>query len=258
MVSGEEKTATALYQDNTTTYRPQGTGQTQVGRVRYRNDATLDIYSPPSWAFDQPLPAVVFINAWSTTQDTVLFFPDGTPMDEGLGADDYQNSNSYMSMANAIAASGLIGVVFGTRDDPYGDLEDAMGWLTSNASGLGIDENKIAARTWSAHTLTGLRVIMNEGDWQDDLAAAVVYYGWMPYEDVRGDGPPIQLVRAVEDRDFFLESQDQFLTVAADMGLLVDVEEIPGPRSLDVEPGYEDITVEAITATLDTQFENSG
>jgi hypothetical protein len=252
LVSGEEKAATVVYRDDPTTYQPPETGVTKVGRVRYRDDpATLDIYYPPSYTFDERLPAVVFINAWSTTQDTVLLFPNGTPMDEGLGTDDYQNSNSYISMGNAVAASGMIGVVYGTKDDPYQDLDDAMNWLTANAADLGIDQTKIAAWMWSAHTLTGLRVIMEEGDWQDDLAATVIYYGWMPYVDIRGDGPPIQLVRAMEDLDFFLESQDQFLAVAADVGLLVEVEEIQGPHSFNIEPGYEDLTIEAFTATLD-------
>lgn len=126
-----------------------------------------------------------------------------------------------------------------------------MHWLTAKAADLGIVQAKIAAWMWSAHTLTGLRVIMGEGDWQDDLAAAVVYYGWVPYEDIRGNGPPVQLVRAMEDLDDFLESQDQFLTVASDVGVLVEVVEIPGPHSFNVTPGYEDLTVEAFTATLD-------
>lgn len=89
LISGDEKAAAVLYRDHPTTYQPPETALTQVGRVRFRDDATLDIYYPPSYAFDERLPAVVFINAWSTTQDTVLLFPDGTPMDESLGTDDY-------------------------------------------------------------------------------------------------------------------------------------------------------------------------
>jgi dienelactone hydrolase len=154
-------------------------------------------------------------------------------------------------MGNAVAASGMIGVVYGTRDDPYQDLDDAMNWLTATAADLGIDQAKIAAWMWSAHTLTGLRVIMDEGDRQDDLSAAVVYYGWLPYEDIRAGGPPIQLVRATEDLDSFLESQDRFLTLAAELGVLVEVEEVQGPHSFNIEAGYEDLTVEAFLTTLD-------
>ena len=55
----------------------------------------------------------------------------------------------------------------------------------------------------------------------------------------------------MEDLDFFLESQDQFLTVAAEVGYPVEVEEIQGPHNFNVEPGYEDLTVEAFMTTLD-------
>lgn len=252
LVSGETKAATAIRpieEDESVTYLLPGAIDTHVGRVRYRSDVTLDLYFPPSYTFEEALPAVVFANGWSSTQNTVMIDENGQPMDEGFGTLDWQNSHSFTSMGNLVAASGLIGVVYGTVDDPYRDLDDVVKWLTSNATELGIDPSRTAVWMWSAHALTGLRVVMGEGNRQDNLAGAVVYYGWMPSDRVRDD-LPVQVIRASEDLPFFIDSQARFFTEAEALGAPVEYAEIQGPHSFDREPGYEAATIETIDSTL--------
>lgn len=260
LVSGEHKTATASERDDPITYNHPGADDTQVGRVRYRDDATLDLYYPPGYRFDELLPAVVFANAWSTTEETILIQPDGEPMDESLGTADFQNSDSFISMGNLVSAAGLIGIVHGTTDDPAVDLDEAMTWVMANAEALGVDASRTAAWMWSAHTLTGLRIVMEKGPWQDALDAVIVYYGWMPLDTLRAD-LPIHMVKALEDLPFFIESQDAFMDAAAEVAAPIDDVEVQGPHNFDRVSGQEDSTAQAFDSTLtflDTVFAGEG
>jgi len=57
LVTGAAKPDSAAEHDDVATYAPTGVGDTQVGRVAYRADVTLDVYYPPAYRFDTPLPA---------------------------------------------------------------------------------------------------------------------------------------------------------------------------------------------------------
>jgi hypothetical protein len=256
LVVGADRLRLVTERDDPILYAPAAVRATQVGRVAYRDDVTLDVYYPPGHDFDEPRPAVVFVNAFSTTADTLLTRPDGIPV-EPLPSVDFQNSDSYAGMGTLVAASGIIGIVYGTGDDPARDLSDAMEWTIANAAELGIDPEHIGAWMWSAHTLTGLRAVMDEsGSWQQDLDCAVVYYGWMPADHVRPD-LPIQVVKALGDEQFFIGSIDAFMIEAESVGAPVDYLEVEGPHAFDRAPGYSAIAEETFQRTLaflGTQF----
>lgn len=250
LVSGAERLRLVTERDEPIVYAPPGAGETRVGRVAYRDGVTLDVYYPPAYEFDERLPAVVFINAFSTTSDTLLTRPDGMPV-EPLPSFDFQNSDSYTGMGTLVAASGMIGIVYGTGDDPARDVSDAMEWTMANAGELGVDPQHVAVWMWSAHTLTGLRAVMDDsGLWQQDLDCAVVYNGWMPVDRVRAD-LPVQVVKALGDEQFFIDSIDAFMLEAESVGAPVDYFEVDGPHGFYAKPGFEAIAEVTFQRTLE-------
>ena len=249
MMSGADKLAMATESVGVATFAPTGIEATQVGRALYRNDVSLDVYYPPDYQFDQPLPTVVFVNAFSTTAPTVLIDPEGAIMDD-LPTVDFQNADSFISLGNMVAASGMIAVVYGTGNDPRRDLSDAMTWLLDNTASLGIDPDHLSLWMFSAHTLIGLRSVMDPNEvWAESLECAVVYYGWMPHDDIRTD-LPVHVVKALEDDAFFIYSIDAFMAEADKAGAPVDYYEVQGPHAFDLEPEYADVTSTAFRKTL--------
>jgi hypothetical protein len=234
MVSGAEKLAAASVPVGVATYTPDGIDRTRVGTIAYRKDASLDLYYPPDFVLDAPLPTVVVVNGFSTVDETLLIRPDGAI--ETLPAVDFRRSDSFISLANTLAASGMLAVVYGTTDDPPGDLDDAMDWLLDNADGLLIDRDHVALWMFSAHTLVGLRGAMDrDRDWAKHLAGAVVFYGWMPVDEFRTD-LPVLAVKALRDDVFFVESMDDYVARAAVAGAPVEYHEVDGPHSFDFDP----------------------
>jgi hypothetical protein len=236
MVSGRDKLATATVRLGVAAYSPPGTGDTRVARAEYRDEAVVDLYFPPDFTFAATLPAVVVVNGFATIGATELVRPDGGI--EILPTVDLQAADAFISLANAIAASGLIAVVYGTADDPPRDLDDVMTWLLDNAGGLGIDTDHLALWMFSAHTLVGLRAAMDDDRrWARNLSNAVVFYGWMPLDTFRTD-LPVLAVKALRDLPMFTESMDDFILAATEAGASIEYHEVDAPHSFDFDPGF--------------------
>ena len=236
MVSGRDKLATATVQLGVATHSPPGTGDTRVARAGYRDEAVVDLYFPPDFTFAAALPTVVVVNGFAAVGATELVRPDGGI--ETLPAVDMQAADAFISLANAIAASGLIAVVYGTTDDPTRDLDDVMAWLLDNAGELRIDTDHLALWMFSAHTLVGLRAAMDDGRrWARSLSSVVVFYGWMPLDTLRPD-LPVLAVKALGDLPMFTESMDDFMAAATEAGVSVEYLEVDAPHSFDFDPGF--------------------
>jgi acetyl esterase/lipase len=86
----------------------------------------------------------------------------------------FKDMGSFVSWAQLVAASGLVGITYANRepDDIYGVLDRVQ----QNAASLGIDGSKIGVWACSGHGPNALAVLMGHG--RDRLACAVLAYAY--------------------------------------------------------------------------------
>jgi len=136
----------------TVVYRLPGMEAAAVRRaVAYRTNehgaVTMDLYYPVDPG-SQPLPAVVI----------VLGYPDvGVQTPFGC---QFREMGMMISWAQLFAASGMVGVVYETRE-PAADAQAVLAYLQEHGAELGIDGTKIGVWSSSGNVPTALSVLMD-------------------------------------------------------------------------------------------------
>ena len=124
----------------------------------------MDIYLPPHRQQMDPLPAVVF----------VFGYPDpGMRRIFGCPAKDI---GTYVSWAELIAASGMVGVTY-TNRRPVEDLHAALRHLRDHAPELGVDRDRLAIWACSGNVPNALALLIQEA--AGALKCAALNYGYM-------------------------------------------------------------------------------
>lgn len=132
----------------TVVYRIPGMEAVTVQRgVAYSGALTLDLYYPPDRG-SKPLPAVVIVLGYRDV---------GVPTMFGC---QFREMGMTISWAQLFAASGMVGVVYETRN-PASDAQAVLSYLHENGAVLGIDENRIAVWSSSGNVPVALSVLMD-------------------------------------------------------------------------------------------------
>jgi hypothetical protein len=119
---------------------------------------TMDAYSPVG---DGLKPAVVI----------VMGYPDvGVPLVFGC---QFREMGWVVSWARLLAASGMVGVVYETRN-PAADADAVLACVRKNAAGLGIDATRLGVWACSGHVPVALSMLMD-----GNLQCGVLSYGFM-------------------------------------------------------------------------------
>ena len=99
----------------------------------------------------------------------------------------FKDMGSFVSWAQLVAASGLVGITYANREP--GDVNELLHDVQQNAASLGIDGNRIGVWACSGHGPNALSVLMEPG--RDGLRCAVLAY---PYT-LDLEGPPASPMR---------------------------------------------------------------
>jgi len=204
---------------------------------------TMDVYSPPGGSSAMPFPAVVI----------VLGYPDvGVPNRLGCQFKDF---GMTVSWARLLAASGMIAVIYTTRD-PATDVHAVLQHIRQNASSLGVDEHRIGMFAASANVVVALSALMHDADLEcatllygytldvdgkTAVADASKMYGFINACAGRSVGAlpgdvPLFVVRAGRDQADLNSSLDRFLTDALARNLPVSfVNYATGAHAFDLE-----------------------
>ena len=174
----------------------------------------LDVYSP----------------AGAPQKRAAVLFVHGYPVPPGLKL---KNGGQYVSWAQLVAASGLVGVPLDWRGEPA-DLADALAYVRRSAGDLGIDAERLAVFGVSAGGGPALVEALREVP--PSVRAAVVYYGNLTAAVAalggRAAGPlPAMLVaKAGRDAQMPAAPADQFVVDARAKG--ADVEALLHPTGV--------------------------
>jgi dienelactone hydrolase len=231
--------------------------------VKYRvtDDGTLtmDVYYPPDSKSGSRMPAVVF----------VFGYPDSTI--KAMIGSKLKEMGQYISWGRLTAASGLVAIIYETRE-PTVDIRELLAYVRQNASSLGVDENRIAVWACSGNVPMALSVLMQGTS--DYLKCAVLYYGFMldcegsnsvaeaaetvgfvnpcvgrTVDDLPQD-VPLFIVRAGQDNPRLNETIDRFLGKAVVRNMPVTLTNYSdGPHAFDILDDSE-ISREIIRQTL--------
>jgi hypothetical protein len=137
-------------------------------RVADDGPLTMDLYYPPEAGAGTRTAAVIFVTG---------FADRGA---ERMLGSRFKDMGSFVSWAQLVAASGLVGVTY-ANEKPT-DVYKVLHHLQQNAASLGIDANRIGVWSCSGHAPNALSVLMEQR--RDGLTCAVLAY---PYTlDVTG------------------------------------------------------------------------
>jgi dipeptidyl aminopeptidase/acylaminoacyl peptidase len=134
----------------------------------------MDVYYPPNFQNDRPLPAVLFVHG------------DG-PAEMLRDAKDW---GQYIAWGQLVAASGLVGVTFNHRStnqltamaEVGSDIDDLIGYVRDEAASLNIDKERLGLWVASAGAAHGLSAALREKP--AFIRCIVAYYGvmdWLPF-----------------------------------------------------------------------------
>lgn len=233
------------------------------------NALALDLYYPPEWTPDTPLPVVLFANDF--------------PMNSELGQCG-RNCYSYPSWGRLIAANGLIAAIY-DGDHPT-DMEAVAEFIRANATELGIDADRFGVMGVSADA--SLAEVFAHHSGHEYVRFLIIYYGYLltpegflrdefdrmaldtgfygkelgALERLRSDLPTL-LVRCGKDDDLNLRSTDRFADIAAESQMpLTLIRFDTGGHVFDVaDPNTADVKEEAINIveqTLDFMKREAG
>ena len=193
-------------------------------RVTDAGPLTMDLYYPPDSKAGARTPAVIFVTGFSD------------PGAEQMLGSRFKDMGSFVSWAQLVAISGLVGITYANREP--GDVHEVLLYLQQNAASLGIDENRIGVWACSGHGPNALSVLMDHG--RDGLGCAVLAY---PYTlDLDGS---ISIAEAAK--------QFRFVTPAAGKsvnGLPPDLPLFVARAGLDQMPGLNDALDRFLGAAL--------
>jgi hypothetical protein len=208
----------------------------------------MDLYYPPGRDGGPSAPAVVFVTGFR---------------DAGLQAMlgcKFREMGSYMSWAQLMAASGVIGVTY-ENHEPAADAKRVLQYITDHATDLGIDAKRLAVWSCSGNVPNALSLLMER---TDGMKCAVLCYGYMldldakstvadaakrfgfanpaagkSAEDLPGD-LPIFIARAGKDEPALNGTIDGFVRNALTLNLPLTLANYPnGPHAFDLYCGDE-------------------
>jgi hypothetical protein len=224
-------------------YRIPGMDHAIVHRdIEYKDRQTLDIYYPPGFCRDIPIPALLFVFAGSDAGAERI-----------LGCK-FKEMESYICWSRLAAASGFAAITY-TNSDPAAGPFDVLAHIRRNARTLMIDASRIAVWACSGNVPLALSVVMREAP-----RCAVLCYGYLL--DLDGStivadsmrkwgfvnpsagksiadlpaGVPLMIVRAGRDELPGLnETMDRFVTGALRANLnLTLVNHAAAPHAFDI------------------------
>jgi acetyl esterase/lipase len=198
-----------------------------------------------------PLHFDLYTPAKASGATPVVVFVHGTVQTVGV-----RRWGVFTSYGRAVAAMGMIGIVFDHRllgferlRDAASDLADLQRYVRENAKTLGIDENRMALWSYSYGASLISTALRERQKWWKLLVA---YYGLMEAPGGGADfsaiaalgrdastAPPILLARAGQDDPTLNATIDRFVTAAKSAGATVDLLTHPtGHHGFDViDPG---------------------
>jgi hypothetical protein len=214
--------------------------QVTVANVPYKEGLTMDVYYPPDFDFSSPAPAVVFVNVFGAFGNTRL-----------------KDWGPYVSWGQLAAASGLIGINYDHNEftnDPRTDLRDLIAFIETNAPMLGVEKDHLCLWSASSNTPYALEVLLDkEGEYQQVLSCAVIYYGDAIETDYFPTGLSLFIVNVREDSNNFL---DKFANKAKEAGLTVELIMYEGGKhGFDYKQDTEE-TRDIVSRTLEFMKEN--
>jgi hypothetical protein len=131
-------------------------------RVTETGALTMDLYYPPATKAGAQTPAVIFVTGYSDSGA------------EKMIGSRFKDMGSFVSWAQLVAASGLVGITYANREP--GDIYDALHHVRQNAASLQIDADRIGVWACSGHGPNALSVLMERG--RDGLKCAVLAYAY--------------------------------------------------------------------------------
>lgn len=137
------------------------------GVVYRQTDAgplTLDLWSPPNVAANEPQPTVIFVSG----------FPD-PGFERHMGCKVLEMA-AYESWARLVNVSGLRAITYGNRE-PATDFTALLDHVHEHAAELGVDRKRIALWACSGNVPTALSALLASAE--VPIAAAVLCYGYM-------------------------------------------------------------------------------
>ena len=123
----------------------------------------MDIYYPPKALANDALGVVILVTGHA---DPVIEAAVGCKL---------KDSESYISWARLIAASGVIAITY-TNREPLNDIASLLEFLDANAQGLGIDVSRTGLWSCSANVPCALSQLMSE---RKSHRCAAFLYGFM-------------------------------------------------------------------------------
>jgi hypothetical protein len=114
--------------------------------VEYKPALNMDLYYPAG--AEAPLPAVVIVFGY---RDVGVTSPFGCQLREMA---------MFVSWAELFAASGIVGVLYETKD-PADDASAVLSYVRANGAALGIDQTRLAVWASSGHVPVALSVLMD-------------------------------------------------------------------------------------------------
>ena len=131
-------------------------------RVTDGGPLMMDLYYPPDSKAGARTPAVILVTGFSDLGAEKM-----------LGSR-FKDMGSFVSWAQLIAVSGLVGITYANREP--GDVHEVLHYVQQNAASLGIDGNRIGVWACSGHGPNALSVLMEHG--RDGLTCAVLAYAY--------------------------------------------------------------------------------
>jgi hypothetical protein len=128
-------------------------------RVADSGTLAMDLYYAPDPNTDGRTPAVILVTGFSDLGAEKM-----------LGSR-FKDIGSFVSWAQLVAASGLVGITYANREPD--DIYNVLDHVQQNAASLRIDGSKIAVWACSGHGPNALSVLMERGR---DLTCAVLAY----------------------------------------------------------------------------------
>ncbi len=124
----------------------------------------IDLYYPTHVNEGVSLPAVLFVAG----------FPD--PGFERFAGCKFKETAGYISWAQLVAASGLVGITY-SNQEPVADLDRVVAYLRQNSAELGIDARRIRLWACSGNVPAALGLLMQKAE--VPFSSALLSYGIM-------------------------------------------------------------------------------
>lgn len=224
-----------------------GMDQVTVANVSYKEGLTMDVYYPPGFDFSSQVPAVIFVNGI------------GDPGFISLWGSKLKDTGLFISWGQLVAASGLIGINYEATDETLADTRNLIDFTLSNSPRLGVNKNHICLWSSSSNVPVALEVFADkEGEYQQSLSCAVIYYGFdeIHEKSFPPSNLPLLVVKAGQDAPATNAGIDKLVGRAKAAGLPVElIEYKEGEHAFDIKQNTEE-TRNIVSRTLEFMKEN--